>query len=83
MHNRQPFHGNLEEQVPYALQNLFSAIVSEQIAEEGLYSYLLSNLLASLEGVHSMVCADKYKLLSLTVIPKFYMSFNFLLFSVK
>ncbi|KAL9310698.1 putative transcription factor C2H2 family [Arabidopsis thaliana] len=54
VHNRQPFHGNLEEQVPYALQNLFSAIVSEQIAEEGLYSYLLSNLLASLEGVHSM-----------------------------
>ncbi|CAL9239215.1 unnamed protein product [Arabidopsis halleri] len=54
VHNRQPFHGNLEEQVPYALQNLFSAFVSEQITEEGLYSYLLSNLLASLEGVHSM-----------------------------
>ncbi|KAG7589540.1 hypothetical protein ISN44_As07g018070 [Arabidopsis suecica] len=47
--HRQPFHGNLEEQVPCALQDLFSAFVSEQIKEEGLYSYLLSNLLASLK----------------------------------
>ncbi|XP_023644194.1 uncharacterized protein LOC17894782 isoform X2 [Capsella rubella] len=54
VHIRQPFHDNFEEQVPYALQNLFSAFVSEQITEEGLYSYLLSNLLASLEEVHSM-----------------------------
>ncbi|CAH8256908.1 unnamed protein product [Arabidopsis lyrata] len=53
VHNRQPFHGNLE-QVPCALKDFFSAVVSEQIKEDGLYSYLLSNLLASLEEVHSL-----------------------------
>ncbi|EOA33563.1 hypothetical protein CARUB_v10019695mg [Capsella rubella] len=52
--NRQPFHGNLEEQVPCALKDLFSAVVSAQIKEDGLYNYLLSNLLASLEEVHSL-----------------------------
>jgi len=61
VHNRQLFHGNLEEQVPCALKDFFSAVVSEQIKEDELYSYLLSNLLASLEEVHSLVCADKYK----------------------
>ncbi|OAP13393.1 hypothetical protein AXX17_AT1G58720 [Arabidopsis thaliana] len=54
VHNRQLFHGNLEEQVPCALKDFFSAVVSEQIKEDELYSYLLSNLLASLEEVHSL-----------------------------
>ncbi|EOA35597.1 hypothetical protein CARUB_v10020810mg [Capsella rubella] len=55
MHNRQPFSDNLEEQVPRALRDFFSAFVSEQIEYEGLYSYLLSELLTSLEEVHSML----------------------------
>ncbi|XP_020890880.1 uncharacterized protein LOC9322891 isoform X1 [Arabidopsis lyrata subsp. lyrata] len=54
VYNRQPFHGNLEEQVPYALQDFFSAFVSEQITEKGLYNYLLRNIFASLEEIHSM-----------------------------
>ncbi|EOA34412.1 hypothetical protein CARUB_v10021940mg [Capsella rubella] len=58
MHNRQPFSDNLEEQVPRALRDFFSAFVSEQIEYEGLYSYLLSELLASLEEVHHSMLND-------------------------
>ncbi|XP_019096085.1 PREDICTED: uncharacterized protein LOC104762312 isoform X1 [Camelina sativa] len=55
MRNRQPFHDHLEEQVPSALQKFFDAVVSEVIKnDEGIYSSLLSNLLAYLEEVHSM-----------------------------
>ena len=55
VHNRQPFSDN---QVPCVLRDFFSAFVSEQIEDEGFYSNLLSGLLASLEEVHSMVCAE-------------------------
>ncbi|EFH64584.1 hypothetical protein ARALYDRAFT_475527 [Arabidopsis lyrata subsp. lyrata] len=51
VHNRQPFSDN---QVPCALRDFFSAFVSEQIEYEGLYSYILSALLASLKEVHPM-----------------------------
>ncbi|KAG7588886.1 Papain-like cysteine peptidase superfamily [Arabidopsis suecica] len=51
VHNRQPFYDN---QVPCALRDFFSAFVAEQIEYEGLYSYLLSGLLASLKEVHPM-----------------------------
>ncbi|EOA34407.1 hypothetical protein CARUB_v10021935mg [Capsella rubella] len=51
VHNRQPFS---DFQVPSALRSFFSAFVSEQINEDELYSHLLSNLLASLEEVHSL-----------------------------
>ncbi|VVB17643.1 unnamed protein product [Arabis nemorensis] len=50
-HNGQPFH---EEQVPSALQNFFTAFVSEEIKNEGIYSVLLSDLLASLKEVNPM-----------------------------
>uniref|UniRef100_M4EKI6 DUF629 domain-containing protein n=1 Tax=Brassica campestris TaxID=3711 RepID=M4EKI6_BRACM len=53
-YNKQPFHGNLEEQVPYELQNLFSAVVSGEIKTEGVYSFILRDLLASLEEAKSM-----------------------------
>ncbi|CAA7034970.1 unnamed protein product [Microthlaspi erraticum] len=53
-YNKQPFHDDLEEQVPYALQNLFSAVVSWEIKTEGVYSVILSDLLASLEEVIPM-----------------------------
>ncbi|XP_019088340.1 PREDICTED: uncharacterized protein LOC104727216 isoform X1 [Camelina sativa] len=51
--NRQPFSDNLEEQVPRALRDFFAAFVSGEIEYEGLYNYLQSDLLASLEEVHS------------------------------
>ncbi|CAA7029465.1 unnamed protein product [Microthlaspi erraticum] len=54
VHNRHRFPENVEEQVPFALQNFFTAFVSKQIKEEGLYRYLLGNLLASLEEAHFM-----------------------------
>ena len=54
-YNKQPFHGNLEEQVPCELQNLFSAVVSGEIKTEGVYSFILRDLLASLEEAKSMV----------------------------
>ncbi|XP_020867988.1 uncharacterized protein LOC9327762 isoform X1 [Arabidopsis lyrata subsp. lyrata] len=41
------------QQVPSALQNLFTALVSEVIKNEGVYSCLLSDLLTSLEEVIS------------------------------
>ncbi|EOA12815.1 hypothetical protein CARUB_v10025775mg [Capsella rubella] len=54
MRNRQPFHDDLEEQVPSSLQNFFTSFVSEVIDDEGIYSCLLSDFLADLEEVHSM-----------------------------
>ena len=54
--NKQPFHGNLEEeQVLPALQSLFTAVVSEEIKTEGVYCLILRDLLVSLEQVNSMV----------------------------
>ncbi|KAG7572732.1 Peptidase C19 ubiquitin carboxyl-terminal hydrolase [Arabidopsis suecica] len=50
MHNMQPF----QHQIPSALQNFFTAFVSEVIKTEGVYSCLLSDLLALLEEVLSM-----------------------------
>ncbi|CAN7004618.1 unnamed protein product [Brassica oleracea var. botrytis] len=53
--NKQPFHGNLEEeQVLPALQSLFTAVVSEEIKTEGVYCLILRDLLVSLEQVNSM-----------------------------
>ncbi|CAL9244537.1 unnamed protein product [Arabidopsis halleri] len=49
MQNRQRFQDHGEEQVPSALRNLFAAFVSEVIKNEGVYSCLLSDLLASQE----------------------------------
>ncbi|XP_019093447.1 PREDICTED: uncharacterized protein LOC104739333 isoform X2 [Camelina sativa] len=55
MRNRQPFYDHLEEQVLPALQKFFDAFVSEVIKnDEGIYSGLLSDLLAYLEEVHYM-----------------------------
>ncbi|CAN8238047.1 unnamed protein product [Cochlearia groenlandica] len=54
MHNRHQFPENLEEEVSAALQNFITAFVSKEIKEKGVYSYLLDNLLASLEQVHCM-----------------------------
>ncbi|OAP16407.1 hypothetical protein AXX17_AT1G58730 [Arabidopsis thaliana] len=51
VNNRKPFSDN---QVPCALRDFFSAFVSEKIKEEELYGHLLSNLLASLEELHSL-----------------------------
>ncbi|CAH8256834.1 unnamed protein product [Arabidopsis lyrata] len=51
VNNRKPFSDN---QVPCALRDFFSAFVSEKIKDEELYGHLLSNLLASLEEVHSL-----------------------------
>ncbi|KAF8087620.1 hypothetical protein N665_0574s0007 [Sinapis alba] len=53
--NKQPVHGNQEEQVLYALQSLFTAVVSEEIKTEGVYSLILRDLLVSLKEVNSMV----------------------------
>ncbi|XP_018491243.2 uncharacterized protein LOC108861789 [Raphanus sativus] len=50
--NRLQFAENQEGQVPYALREFFTAFASKVI-KEGMYSYLLGNLRASL-GVHSM-----------------------------
>ncbi|CAD5335581.1 unnamed protein product [Arabidopsis thaliana] len=50
----QPFQDHQEEQVPIALQNLFTAVVSEAIQDEGVYSCLLRDLLTSQEEVISM-----------------------------
>ncbi|XP_010510750.1 PREDICTED: uncharacterized protein LOC104786966 [Camelina sativa] len=50
----QAFQDHLEDQDPSALQNFFTAFVSEEIKNEGVYSYLLSDLLASLEEAISM-----------------------------
>ncbi|XP_023640091.1 uncharacterized protein LOC17890068 isoform X2 [Capsella rubella] len=55
MHNRKPFQDHLEDQIPFALQKFFAAFVSEVIKDEGMYSCLLRDLLASLEEVISMV----------------------------
>ncbi|CAA0372547.1 unnamed protein product [Arabidopsis thaliana] len=54
MHNMQPLQHHLDDQVPSVLQNFFTAFVSEEIKTEGVYSYLLSDLLALLEEVLSM-----------------------------
>ncbi|KAL1204148.1 hypothetical protein V5N11_026645 [Cardamine amara subsp. amara] len=54
MQNIQPLQDHLEEQVPSALQNFFTAFVSDVIKTDGVYSCLLSDLLASLEQVLSM-----------------------------
>ncbi|XP_019083613.1 PREDICTED: uncharacterized protein LOC104703582 isoform X2 [Camelina sativa] len=54
MHNKQPFQDHLEEHAHPALQNFFTAFVSGEINNEGVYSCLLSDLLASLEEVISM-----------------------------
>ncbi|CAN8324444.1 unnamed protein product [Cochlearia groenlandica] len=51
MHNKEPFH---EEQVPIALQDLFSAYLLGEIEDKGFYGYLLAELLASFEVVHAM-----------------------------
>ncbi|VVB17634.1 unnamed protein product [Arabis nemorensis] len=53
-HNDQPYQDDLGEQVPCALQNFFTAFVSEEIKNEGIYSVLLSDLLASLKEVIPM-----------------------------
>ncbi|VYS53705.1 unnamed protein product [Arabidopsis thaliana] len=50
----QPFQDHPEEHVPPALRNFFTAIVSDGINVEGVYSCLLRDLLASLEEVISM-----------------------------
>ena len=55
----QPFQDHQEEQVPIALQNLFTAVVSEAIQDEGVYSCLLRDLLTSQEEVISMVRVEK------------------------
>jgi len=65
VNNRKPFS---ENQVPCALRDFFSAFVSEKIKEEELYGHLLSNLLDSLEELHSLVCVDIDKLLSTIII---------------
>ncbi|CAN8324447.1 unnamed protein product [Cochlearia groenlandica] len=51
MHNKKPFN---EEQVPIALQDLFSAYLLGEIEDKGFYGYLLAQLLASFEVVHAM-----------------------------
>ncbi|XP_010462084.1 PREDICTED: uncharacterized protein LOC104742748 isoform X2 [Camelina sativa] len=54
MNNMQPFQAHLQQQIPSSLQNVFTALVSEEIKNEGVYSWLLSDLLTSLEEVISM-----------------------------
>ncbi|KAJ4909947.1 Ubiquitin carboxyl-terminal hydrolase-related protein [Raphanus sativus] len=51
--NRNQFYDHREERVPFAIGNFFTAFVSKQM-KEGLYSYLLSDLLSSIEEVYSM-----------------------------
>ncbi|EOA38941.1 hypothetical protein CARUB_v10011347mg [Capsella rubella] len=52
--NMKPFQAHLEQQVPSSIQNLFTALVFEVIDNDGVYSYLLSELLISLEEVIPM-----------------------------
>ncbi|CAN8238127.1 unnamed protein product [Cochlearia groenlandica] len=54
VNNKHQFPENVEEQVPAALQNFITAFVSKTMKEKGIYSYLLDDLLASLEQVHRM-----------------------------
>ncbi|KAG2273147.1 hypothetical protein Bca52824_067702 [Brassica carinata] len=51
--NRQQFADIQEGQIPYALRDFFTAFAWKEI-KDGMYSYLLGNVLASLEEVHSM-----------------------------
>ncbi|KAL0708743.1 hypothetical protein Bca4012_075169 [Brassica carinata] len=51
--NQDEFADNQEGQVPYALRDFFTAFASKTI-KEGMYSYLLGNVLSSLEEAHSM-----------------------------
>ncbi|XP_056853145.1 uncharacterized protein LOC108833036 isoform X2 [Raphanus sativus] len=51
--NRNQFYDHREERVPFAIGNFFTAFVSKQM-KEGLNSYLLSDLLSSIEEVYSM-----------------------------
>ncbi|WZY96412.1 hypothetical protein YC2023_068741 [Brassica napus] len=51
--NQDEFADNQEGQVPYALRDFFTAFASKTI-KEGMYSYLLGNVLASLEEARSM-----------------------------
>jgi len=60
MQNSQQIQDQRQEQVPTALQNLFTAVVSEAIQDEGVYSCLLSDFLTSQEEFLSMVCVKKY-----------------------
>ncbi|CAA7035123.1 unnamed protein product [Microthlaspi erraticum] len=48
---KQPFHAHPGEQVPSALQNFFTAFSSDMIKNDGVYSYLFRDLLASIEEV--------------------------------
>lgn len=56
LQNRNQIYDHREERVPCAIGNFFTAFVSKQM-KEGVYSCLLSDLLASIEEVYSMVCA--------------------------
>ncbi|KAF8087621.1 hypothetical protein N665_0574s0008 [Sinapis alba] len=51
-YNKQPYHDNVE--VLPALHSLFTALVSEEIKTEGVYSLILRYLLVSWEEVNSM-----------------------------
>ncbi|CAN7107865.1 unnamed protein product [Brassica rapa subsp. narinosa] len=51
--NQDEFADNQEGQVPYALRDFFTAVASKTI-KEGMYSYLLGNVLSSMEEAHSM-----------------------------
>ncbi|XP_023640861.1 uncharacterized protein LOC17888906 isoform X2 [Capsella rubella] len=59
MQNKQPFQDHLEEHVPPALKQFFTAFVSEEINSEGVYSCLLSDFLVSLEEFISMVSVEQ------------------------
>ncbi|CAH8307462.1 unnamed protein product [Eruca vesicaria subsp. sativa] len=52
--NRNQFYDHREERLPCAIGKFFTAFVSKQMKEEGVYSCLLSDLLASIEEVYSM-----------------------------
>ena len=56
LQNRNQIYDHREERVPCAIGNFFTAFVWKQM-KEGLYSCLLSDLLASIEEVYSKVCA--------------------------
>ncbi|KAL0744840.1 hypothetical protein Bca101_101139 [Brassica carinata] len=51
--DQHQFADNQEGQVPYALRDYFTAFASKTI-KEGMHSYVLGNVLASLEEAHSM-----------------------------
>ncbi|CAN6851323.1 unnamed protein product [Brassica oleracea var. botrytis] len=53
LQNRNQIYDHREERVPCAIGNFFTAFVSKQM-KEGVYSCLLSDLLASIEEVYSM-----------------------------